>query len=101
VSFRGYGSSESHVSSCKCLLEWLCITHFPNNQQSIKNTSQVHISKKTREYMVSVKCLTEESFNEICDQAKQLSKSTWKAEQAGSPSVEVAQKPLDWRALLV
>ena len=57
--------------------------------------------KKTREYMVSVKCLTEESFNEICDRAKQLSKSTRKAEQAGSPSVEVAQKPLDRRALLV
>jgi hypothetical protein len=31
---------------------------------------------KTCEYMASVKCLTEESFNEICDQAKQLSKFT-------------------------
>jgi hypothetical protein len=35
---------------------------------------------KTREYMVSVKKLTEEAFNEICDHAKRLSKSTQKAE---------------------
>jgi len=58
--------------------------------------------EKTREYMVSVKRLTEEAFDEICDQAKQLSKSTRKVERAGSPSVEVAQKPVQGRrALLV
>jgi hypothetical protein len=45
VSFRGYGGSESHASGCKCLLEWLCVTNFPNNQQSIKNASQVLISR--------------------------------------------------------
>jgi len=58
--------------------------------------------EKTREYIVSVKKLTEEAFNEICDRAKQLSKSTRKAERAGSPSAEVAQKPVQGRhALLV
>ena len=39
-----------------------------------------HWGKKTCKYMVSVKCFTEEAFNKICDWAKQLSKSTWKAE---------------------
>jgi hypothetical protein len=58
--------------------------------------------EKTSEYMVSVKKLTEEAFNEICDRAKQLSRSTRKAERAGSPSVEVAQKLVQGkRALLV
>jgi hypothetical protein len=57
--------------------------------------------EKTREYVVSVKCLTEKAFNEVCNRAKQLSKSTRKAERAGSPSVENAQKPLSRRALLV
>jgi len=59
--------------------------------------------EKTHKYMVSVKNLTKEAFNEICDQAKQLFKSTWKAaERAGLPSVEVAQKLVQGRrALLV
>ena len=55
----------------------------------------------TRKYMISVKKLTKTSYNEICDRAKQLSKSTRKAERSESPSVEDTQKPLDRRALLV
>ena len=34
------------------------------------------------EYLISVKNLIEESLNKTCDQAKWLSKSTWKAKQS-------------------
>jgi hypothetical protein len=55
----------------------------------------------TREYIISVKTLPKESFIEICDRAKQLSKSTRKGERSGSPSVEEANKPVGRRALLI
>ena len=59
-----------------------------------------HWEENTRTYIISVKTLSETSFNQICDWARQSSKSTWKVERSGSPSVG-DQKPLDWRALLI
>ena len=59
-----------------------------------------HWEENTRTYIISVKNLSETSFNKICNWAKQSSKSTRKVERSVSPSVG-DQKPLDRRALLV
>jgi len=55
----------------------------------------------TRDYVVSVKKLSPESFNEICNRARQLSKSTRKGDRSGSPHVEDARNPVGRRTLLV
>jgi len=55
----------------------------------------------TCEYLTSVKNVALEPFDEICDQAKTMSKSTRKGERSGSPSAEDDRKPAGRRALLV
>ena len=55
----------------------------------------------TRDYVTSVKKLTEESFKEICSRARQMSKSTRRGGQSGSPSVEDAPKRIGQRAQLL
>jgi hypothetical protein len=55
----------------------------------------------TRDNLISVKKLSQQSFDEICNRAKTMSKSTRKGERSGSPSVEDDCKPAGRRALLV
>jgi hypothetical protein len=55
----------------------------------------------TRDYVTSVKKLTEESFKEICSRARQMSKFTRKGGRSGSPSVEDAPKRIGRRAQLL
>jgi hypothetical protein len=55
----------------------------------------------TRDYLTSVKNISQQSFDEICNRAKTMSKSTRKGERSGSPSVEDDHKPAGRRALLV
>src|ERR1700692_2648071 len=55
----------------------------------------------TCDYVTSMKKLTKESFKEICSRARQMSKSTRRGGQSGSPSVEDAPKRIGQRAQLL
>jgi hypothetical protein len=55
----------------------------------------------TRDYAESVKKLAKQSFQEVCDQAKQMSKPTRRGRRSGSQSDEDAPKRVGRRALLV
>jgi hypothetical protein len=54
VSFRGYGGSESHASY---LLEWLCVTNFPNNHDSLLRMLRKYLFPEDLQEMSIPSCI--------------------------------------------